>query len=178
MENNFKLTDEILWDYADGFLNGEEKLRVDTYLHQNPAQQARLDSILSEKRSFSALSLEKTDAGFAQQVMTAWAAEQSPAKAALATQKAGRDWILWGIAAAFGLMIALPFLLFPAAAPAAASWQIPEQYVPQVQVPGFNWAGFLNGAFLRNFVILTLAFMGLKLLDKYLQVRNMHLSRH
>jgi anti-sigma factor RsiW len=178
MEKNFKLTNEILWDYADGFLNEEDKLRVDAYLRQNPAKQTQLDGILSEKCSFSTLPLEKPNAGFTQQVMSAWTAEQTDKKAPVNVKAIERDWVLWGIAAAFGLIIVLPFLLSPSAAPSTITLHIQEQYMPQVQVPTFDWAGFMNGASLRNFLLLTLTFMGLKLLDKYLQVRNLHLSGH
>ncbi|MDO8365473.1 MAG: hypothetical protein Q7T20_01665 [Saprospiraceae bacterium] len=176
MENNFMLTDDLLWDYADGFLEGEEKLRVDHYLRQHPEQQLRLDAILSEKRAFSAMPLEKPNTDFARQVMAAWSAEQAPAKAAAIAKSKGRDWILWGITLTFGLLIAAPFLLFPAATPAGVTIQIPEEYIPQFQVPTFDWAGFFSSALLRNTVLLTMAFMGLKLLDKYLQVRNIRLS--
>lgn len=170
------LTDDILWDYADGFLKGEEKLRVDAYLQQHPEQQARLETIRAEKRAFLDLTLEKPKAGFAQQVMAAWAAEQAPAKIQVPAKAVGRDWVLWSIAATFGLMLAVPFLLAPSAAPSGLTFQIPAQYLPQVQVPTFDWAGFFNSALLRNFLLLSMAFMGLKLLDKYLQVRRMRLS--
>jgi anti-sigma factor RsiW len=178
MENNFLLTDDMLWDYADGFLEGDEKLRVDAYLRQHPEQQARLEAIVSEKRAFSGLTLEKPNAGFAQQVMAAWAADQAPAKELLPLKAKGRDWILWAIAAAFALMIAVPFLMTPAVAPAEIAFNIPEEYMPQFQAPTFDWAGFFSSAWLRNTVLLTMAFMGLKILDKYLQVRNLKLSGH
>ncbi len=170
------LTDDILWDYADGFLEGEDKLRVDAYLRQHPEQQSRLDAIRAEKRAFLDLTLEKPNAGFAQQVMTAWAVEQAPAKIQAPAKAVGRDWVLWSIAAAFGLLIAIPFLLGSSASPSGLAFQIPEQYLLQVQVPTFDWAGFFNSAVLRNFLLLSMAFMGLKLLDKYLQVRSMRLS--
>ncbi len=178
MDNNFMLTDDMLWDYADGFLQGEEKLRVDAYLSQHPEHQARLNAIRAEKRAFSALPLEKPGAGFAQQVMAAWATEQVTEKATLPTKAKGSDWILWSIAIAFGLMMAVPFLLAPAASPESFSFKIPEEYVPQVQTPSFDWAGFFNSAMLRNALLLTLAFMSLKLLDKYLQVRGHRLAGH
>ncbi len=178
MEHKFLLTDAMLWDYADGFLDGDEKLRVDAYLRQHPEQQARLDAIMSEKRAFTALPLEKPNTGFAQEIMSAWAAEQVPSKAAAPVKTKGRDWILWAITVAFVLMIAVPFLLSPAAATSELLLQIPAEYIPQFQVPTFDWAGFFGSALLRNTVLLTMAFMGLKLVDKYLQVRNMRLSGH
>ncbi|MFN0176900.1 MAG: anti-sigma factor family protein [Saprospiraceae bacterium] len=178
MENKFLLADDMLWDYADGFLDRDEKLRIDAYLRQHPEQQARLDAIMLEKRAFSALPLEKPNTGFAQEVMSAWAAEQAPSIAAAPVRTKGRDWILWAISVAFGLMIAMPFLLVPSATPSEFTLQIPEEYIPAFQVPIFDWAGFFSSALLRNTVLLTMAFIGLKLLDKYLQVRNMRLSGH
>ena len=174
MENNFILTDDILWDYADGFLGGEEKLRVEAYLRQHPERNSRLEAILAEKRAFSAIPLENPDTGFAQKIMAAWSAEQAPEKAMGVVKGTGRDWILWGIAAAFGLMIAVPFLISPAAVPAEFTFQIPEEYIPRV--PTFDWAGFLSSAWLRNTLLLLTAFIGLKILDKYLQVRSLSLS--
>lgn len=176
MEDKFTLTDDQLWDYADGLLPGEEQLRIEAYLRQNPGHQARLDVILSEKRAFSAVPLGEPDAGFAQRVMAAWAAEQAPAMTPRPLKAKGRDWILWCIVAGFGLMIAVPFLMSPSAAPTGFEWQVPEEYIPRVQIPRFDWAGVLGSAWLHNAILLTLAFMGLKLLDKYLQVRNMRLT--
>ncbi len=170
------LTDDMLWDYADGFLGADEKLQVDAYLRQYPEQQERLNAILREKRSFSGLPLEKPKADFAQNVMAAWAASQAPVKSPASAK--GRDWILWCIAAGFGLIMILPFWLSPAAAPSEFSVQIPDEYLPQLQAPNFDWAALFNSALLRNAMLLTLAFMSLKLLDKYLQVRNHRLAGH
>ena len=164
------LTDELLWDYADGFLEGEEKLRVDAYLRQHPAQQTRLEAILAEKRAFSALPLETPKAGFAQQVMAVWAAERALAPTVLPAKAKGRDWVLWGIAAAFGLMLAVPILLLPSAAPYMPQWEIPAEYVPQL--PMLDWAGLFSSALLRIAALLALAYGGLRILDKYLQVRT------
>lgn len=170
------LTDDILWDYADGFLKGDEKLRVDAYLRQHPEQQARLESILKEKRSYAELPLEKPKEGFSVQVMAAWAAEQASAKSLATAKPKGRDWVLWGIVSAFGLMLTLPILLFSSAAPTNLLLEIPVEYLPQMQFPTFDWASFFSSALLRNAVLLTMAFMSLKLLDKYLLVRNLHLT--
>lgn len=49
MNNNFLLTDEHLWDYADGFLSAEENLRVEAYLHQHPEWQEHLDALYGRK---------------------------------------------------------------------------------------------------------------------------------
>lgn len=177
MENNFMLTDTMLWDYADGFLQADEKLRVEAYLRQHPEQQAHLEAIMAEKRAFTGLVFDKPDTGFANQVMAAWAAEQTPSTVLLPNKAKGRDWILWSIAAAFALIMSVPFIISSAASPGDVVLQIPAQYVPQFQFPAFDWAGFFDSALLRNTALLTIAFLGLKLLDKYLQVRNLILSK-
>ena len=76
MENKFLLTDEMLWDYADGFLSPAEKGQVEDYLRGNPEWKARLDMIQAEKRELFSMTLEAPNPGFADRVMAAWAAEQ------------------------------------------------------------------------------------------------------
>jgi hypothetical protein len=172
MENNFMLTDEILWEYADGFLEPEVRLQVETYLRQHPDQKARLDAILNEKRAFAALPLEKPGAGFSSQLMAAWAAEQAPANSVSPVKQKSNDWILWGIGIAFLALILIPILGSSASAPVGNTLQIPEGLVPQVELPVFDWNGFFSSALLRNFTLLILGFMSLKILDKYLQLRS------
>lgn len=176
MENNFMLTDEMLWDYADGLLSGNEKDRVEAYLRHFPEQQARLDAVQAEKRAFAALPLEKPNAGFAQQVMAAWAAEQAPAMAARPIKTNGPDWIMWGLATVLLLLLVLPIALSPSFAAVDSMVQVTEAYRPQLQVPAFDWAGFFGSALIRNALLLLLGYMSLQLLDKYLQVRNLRLT--
>ena len=177
MENN-KINTDQLWDYADGFLESEEKRLVEAYLRQNPEAQAQLNAILAEKRNFSKLDLEKPKSDFAQQVMAAWTAEQATAKKTIAAPEKGRDWVLWGIYIVFGAMVAALFAVSIHAAPGTGGFQLPEEYLPQVQMPSFDWAGLFGSAMMRNTLLITIAFMGLKLLDKYLQVRKLHLPEH
>ncbi|MDX1910007.1 MAG: hypothetical protein SFV22_00910 [Saprospiraceae bacterium] len=170
MENNFMLTDDLLWDYADGFLDRQEQLRVEAYLEQNPAQKARLEVILSEKQALSKLSPEMPPSDFSRNVMAAWAAEQ-----ASAVQKAkGRDWILWGIGLLFGLMLIAPMIMLFLSVPADFSVQIPQEYIPQM--PQFDWVALLDSALFRNLLLISLALMSLKILEKYLQVRYLNLT--
>ncbi len=167
MENNFLLTDDMLWDYVDGFLEGSEKLQVEAYLQQHPAQRKRLESIQEEKRAFASLTLEKPAAGFADRVMAAWVSEQTlrvaPAKP--------RDWILLSIAGVIGFFLLVAFALVIAMAPEAAPLlTIPEQYVPTV--PVIDWAMIFGSNIFRYGLILTLALFTLQILDKYLQQRH------
>lgn len=172
------LTDEQLWDYADGFLEADEKQQIDAHLRQHPAQQARLDAILAEKRAFATVPLEKPNSDFAKQVMAAWVAEQNPVKASVPAKAKGQDWVLWGIAAVMLAMLFVPLWLAPSAAPTELSFQIPEEYVPQLQVPAFDWQGLFGSTWLRTLLLITMAFMSLKILDKYLQVRTLSLQGH
>jgi anti-sigma factor RsiW len=175
MENNFMLTDELLWDYADGFLAVEAKTQVENWIRTHPDAQQRLDQIMAEKRAFSGLTLEKPDSDFAKKVMGAWVAEHAPAKRA--SKASHKDWIFWG---ASGILVALmfvPFLLAPDAPPSEPV-RIPEQFIPQVSVPTYDWAGLLSSSSLQFLLMATLALLSLKLLDKYLQVKQLQAAGH
>lgn len=170
------LTDNLLWDYADGFLSAEEKLRIDEYLRQHPEQKPRLEAVIAEKQAFASLSLEQPDAGFSKKIMAAWAAEQAQSAATAAAKPKGRDWILWAIGSTIGLFLFACIALILASEPAAFSLKVPAEYVPSVQLPTLDWAGYASGAILRNALLLVLGVMTLKILDKYLQVRRLQLA--
>lgn len=178
MNNHFKITDDVLWDYADGLLQAEEKRQIEAYLVQHPEQKAKLEAILDARKAMTALPLESPNTGFAQQVMSAWATKHAPAQKLAPAKAKGQDWILWLIAVTFGLMILIPFWFSSATTTPGYSLEIPESYLPQLQTPSFDWAGFFNSALLRNFSLLAIAFMSLKLLDKYLQVKKHPLLGH
>ena len=169
MENNFLLTEDMLWDYADGFLAQEDKMKVDAYLRQYPEQQARLDVILNEKRGFAALPLERPKAGFADRVMAAWVAEQTGSPS-VAPDK-GKDWIIYCIAAAMGFFILLPIVLIAISAPANATDIIPAEYMPQA--PVVPWGKIFTGPVMRFGLPLTLLFFCFRFLDQYLQQKKM-----
>ncbi len=159
------IIEEMLWDYADGFLSEAEKLQVETYMQQHPEYRVKLESILTEKRAFAALPLEKPKAGFADGVMAAWAAEQAVAKPAKP-----RDWILWVLGGVMGALLLGALVLGIGLAPAMPTVTIPEQYAPQL--PAVDWASIMSSAVLRYGLILMLAVLMLQILDKYLQQRN------
>ena len=128
MENNFLLTEDMLWDYADGFLPQEEKMQVDAYLRRHPEHQSMLDTILAEKKAFAALPMDRPKPGFADRVMAAWVAEQS-ANPSLSSEK-GKDWIIWLIAAVFGL-----FLITPVVVMVAGAMQLSPEQLPAIAIP-------------------------------------------
>lgn len=162
MENNFLLTDDMLWDYADGFLETKEKARVDAYLRQHPEQRERLDAILAEKRTFATLPLEKPKAGFADRVMAAWAAEQAHARAT----KPGKDWIIYIISAVLGLFIVSAMVV-------TGMQQTPAQLpIEMPEVPTFDWGALFGNRVLQYGLYFSLALLALKFVEKYLEQRR------
>jgi hypothetical protein len=163
MENNFMLNDDLLWDYTDGFLTAEEKVRVDAYLLQYPEWQERLDAILAEKRAFHALPLEKPRPGFSDRVMAAWATE---AHAAYAAPGKGKDWIIYLISAVLGLFICAAFVV---AGMQAAPTNLP---VEMPEVPEVDWTLVTGNAALQYGIYMILALFAIKLMERYLQQRR------
>lgn len=164
MENNFMLTDDLLWDYTDGFLSAEEKIRVDAYLRQYPEWQERLDMILAEKRAYAAMPLEKPKPGFSDRVMAAWAAETHAHYAAAAK---GKDWIIRLISVVLGLFICAAFVVAGMqAAPANLPVEIPT-------MPAYDWRAVFDNQILQFGLFFALAVMALKFVEKYLEQRQM-----
>lgn len=168
------ITNEMLWDYADGFLSEAEKLQVEAHLQQHLEYRVQLESILAEKRAFAAMPLEKPRAGFADGVMAAWAAEQART---VATKPAKpRDWILWVMGGVMGALLLGALVLGIGMAPAVPAVTIPDQYTPQI--PAVDWAAILGSSVLRYGLVLMLAVLMLQILDKYLQQRNRLVMAH
>ena len=164
MENNFILTDDLLWDYADGFLTAEEKARVDAYLRQYPEWQERLDAILADRHAFHAMPLEKPRPGFSDRVMAAWAAETH---AAYSAPGKGKDWIIYLISTVLGLFICAAFVV---AGMQAAPSQLPVE-IPKI--PAYDWGAIFSNQVLRFGLYFILALMTLKFVEKYLEQRKM-----
>lgn len=168
MKDTLLLNDDMLWDYADGFLDAAEKQRVENYLRQHPEWQARLDTILAQKRELFSLPLESPDTGFADRVMAAWAAEQVHVRA---QQAKGKDWMIWLIAAVFGL-----FLITPVVVMVLAAFQLPAEQLPSValpEMPAIDWALWADNPFLQYGLLFTAVLLVLRFLDKFLQHRRM-----
>lgn len=163
MENNFMLTDDLLWDYADGFLDPAEKQQVERYVQQHPDARRRLDNILAEKQELFSLSLEAPNAGFADRVMAAWAAEHVHEQA----KAKGGDWIIRIIPVVFGLFVLTPVVVMVLAALQLAPGELPT--VPLPEMPVINWAAWVSNPILQYGLLLTLVLIGLRFLDKYLQ---------
>lgn len=167
MDNHFLLTDDHLWDFADGLLSAEENLRVEAYLRQHPEWQAKLDALLAEKRAWTTLPLESPNAGFADRVMAAWTTEQLQTRTKTSPGKS--DWIVFAVAGAFGLLILLPVIALVVTA--AGSPGLPTN---DIQLPDTDLIGqTLSQPGLQLAAFLGLAFGLLMLVDKYLHQRRM-----
>ncbi len=160
MENEFLLTDDLLWDYADGFLSTAEKNRVETYLRQQPEAQRRLQVILDEKATLATLSMEAPEPGFANRVMAAWAVETAQASA----KARGKDWIIWLISLAMAL-----FVLTPVVVMFFTASELTPDVLPLPEMPVFDWSVWVNSPVLWYAMLLLVAIMGLRFLDKILQ---------
>lgn len=157
------LTDDLLWDYADGFLAADEKTRVEVYLRQYPEWQERLDAIMAEKRAFHALPLERPKPGFSDRVMAAWAAESHATYVAAAK---GKDWIVLLISAILGLFICAAVVVAGMqSAPAQLPVEIPE-------VPTYDWSKVFDNQILQFGLFFVLALITLKFAEKYLEQRK------
>lgn len=169
MENNFLLTEDMLWDFADDLLAPEDRVKVDAYLLQHPEQQARIDAILAEKRVFAALPTEQPNTGFADRVMAAWVSEQARNQS-VALNK-GKDWIIYSIAAVMGLFVLMPIVLMVISAPAVPTDIIPAQYLPQTQ--DIPWGKLFTNPIARFALPMALLFFSFRFLDQYLQQKKM-----
>jgi anti-sigma factor RsiW len=162
MEHNPLLNDDLLWDYADGFLSPEEKAQADDYLQRHPEVRQRLNVIEAEKKALFSLPLEKPNPGFADRVMAAWAVEQVHVRA---SKSGGRDWIVMAVAAVFGVFILVPFVLLVGGLLQNGA---PEPSFQMPQIPAVDLAPLLSAPFVRYGLYLTLAFLTLRLIDRYL----------
>lgn len=166
MNNHFLLTDDMLWDYADGLLPEDMRLQVDAYLQQHPEHRGRLSAIQAEKNAWSALPLEKPNKGFADRVMAAWVSEQAAVKIKAVAKP---DRILSAIAGVFLVFLLIVLVLTIMAAPYIPV-NVPTAYIPQM--PAYDFVGFFGNPALRYGLMLLVAYLGLQILEKYLQQRK------
>jgi anti-sigma factor RsiW len=101
MKEPFLMTEDLLWDYADGLLDEPTATALLAYLQQHPDWQLQLDTIVADRKALLSMPLDKPRADFSSRVMAAWAMEQMTQK----VRQPRKDWISYGIAALFGLFI-------------------------------------------------------------------------
>jgi hypothetical protein len=162
MDNHFLMTDDMLWDYADGLLTAPEKEQVDAYLHQHPEWQSRLDVVLLDRKAFSAFPLDKPDTGFADKVMAAWAVEHVHSKAT----RPGNDWIVRLIAIVFGTFILAPLVMVFAMATTGGE-DTPVRW--QLDLPSVDLASWLSHPALHYSLYLVITYLALSLVEKFIR---------
>lgn len=102
MKESFFMDQDLLWDYADGLLDAPTAAAVADYLQQHPDWQQEYETIVADRKAMLSMPLEKPHAGFTDRVMAAWVTDQMALKAPIQPKK---DWIIYGIAAAFSFFI-------------------------------------------------------------------------
>lgn len=167
MENTFVLTDDLLWDYADGFLTGAEKQQVEEYLSRYPDWRVKLQLIQDEKRELAALPMDSPSPGFADRVLAAWAVERVKSTAAAK----GNDWVIRLIAVVFVLFVLTPAVVMVVAALQIPAAEAPTFELPQVSLPVEQWDFWLTSPVLLMGLMLAFVFFGLRFLDKFLLQR-------
>jgi anti-sigma factor RsiW len=168
MENNFLLTEEMIWDYVDGVLTAEDKNQVDAYLRQHPEWEAKMQAIRAEKCSLFAHHMEKPDRGFSDRVLAAWASEQVEAHA-LAAAPAKRDWVIRVIAIAFSVFVITPVVVLMVMALQSAPVELPTIKMPEIETE--RWTSLLGSSVLQLGLLSLLAIAFLKLADQFLHKR-------
>ncbi len=107
-----KITDEQLWDLADGFLSNAQKIEIEQKINQNSDILARFENIQAQKRLFSMTEMEKPTSDFAAKLLQKWQTEQASVALETAIPTANHT-ILKIVFGAFSLLsIALLYLVF------------------------------------------------------------------
>lgn len=170
MENQFLLTDELLWEYADGLLSAEEHRQVETWLRQHPEDRGRLDAVQQERSALFRTPLEQPDKGFSERVLAAWAAEQAPQSKATPHRKT--DWRIYLVALAFLSMVLVPLVLLVLWSSALPAVSLPGaatfDYLPSAS----GLVAVLDSPAMHYEFYLLFAFTLLRLLDRYLHQRR------
>ena len=128
--NHFLVTDELLWDYADGLLSSTEKQQLDTYLVQHPEHQERLKTIQRERMALHTFGPESPRAGFADKIMAAWVSEQMDHSAAAAQKD--RKLLLFPLVLGFLLITAMASTLVIVVKVLSSGANLPKDQVPAI----------------------------------------------
>ena len=161
-----KISDAMLWDYADGFLSDAEKAQIEAILNQNPAEKARLLAIQGEKMALLNVPLVRPKGNFADKVMAAWVVEQHQTRVAKIPEK---DWAVVAIAAIFGLFVvaAISLMLVAGRGSMGGSPAFPMA-IPQA-LQQFDVAAALRLPGLIYTFYLGLTYMTLRLVERFVQ---------
>ncbi|MCO4292989.1 hypothetical protein NF867_08955 [Solitalea sp. MAHUQ-68] len=169
-----RITEEKLWDLADGLISEPEAGELIRSISLDPKLKQKFEEIKAIKISLASMELEVPSSSFTANVMAKWRAEIAPQQSALKTLVNRK--IIYGVAAIFIVsIIGLLFLVIgnapaePSAQYLAASNQV--QNVVNSQVDSLISNRNLWFAFLIVDAVLLLVFVD-KLLSRNLQHKN------
>src|SRR2546428_14157905 len=81
-----RVTEEQLWDYADGLLSAHEAKEVEALIASDQSLQRKLEEIRAISKSLAAMDLQSPSADFTSKVISAWKTElASPRPSTLKT---------------------------------------------------------------------------------------------
>jgi hypothetical protein len=153
-----KITDDILWDFADGLLSNAQQKEIEQLLANNPALQQQLNIILQQKALFSSSDLERPNLDFSATLLEKWALEPQAQPAEVAPVSS--NILLLKILFASFVALSLGLLYF-----AFSTNTVSEPL--QIEIPNieFPWSKI-------SFILVSiLAMLGVRLLEKMIVFR-------
>ncbi|SMO51790.1 anti-sigma factor family protein [Solitalea koreensis] len=167
-----RITEEQLWDYADGLLSADEAKEIHSLIAADPSLQKKLEEIKAISKSLAEMTLETPSVDFTSKVISAWKTElASPKPAALKTIVNKK--IIYGVAGLFVVSI-LALLAYTVAAtvnvPASGIYDLSKysSSLPKVNADVI----FSNKLFYQLFFLLDVVLL-LIFVDKYLRVKKL-----
>ena len=159
----FILSDDLLWDYADGLLSDAAHKRLTAYLSEHPEWMARLRAVEADRHLLQSIPLETPPQGFSTAVMGAW-------NGLLAPPVESPDWVIRGIGVVFGLFILLPLGLL-----IATGLRMGEGVFAVPEALSVDWLALLSHPILQYGLYFGFTLLALRLLSAVMaQYRVMH----
>jgi hypothetical protein len=159
-----KITDEQLWDLADGLLSNAQKIEIEQELKLNAALQIRFGQIQTQKTLFSMSEMEKPKSDFAAQLLQNWQTEQQ--SVSLETNTIATNHLL--LKMVFGLFGLLSITLFYIVFSNQGTSEIIDVPLPSITMPwkSVSLSVSIIGAvatviFIEKIVVFRLRFSGL-----------------
>ncbi len=148
-----KITNDILWDFADGLLPNAQQKEIAQALLDNPTLQQQLDVIIKQKALFSTTELEQPKLDFATTLLEKWVLEQ-PLQTAPTVAHSTQISLLKGLFVSFILLSII--LLYFAFSSNTVSEPLPI-VIPNIEIP---WSKM-------SFILVSiLAMLSIRLLEK------------
>jgi len=160
MDNSFDM-EHRLWEYIDGFSEGEEKSKVEQLIREQEAWSTRYAELLEVHRSLNLVELEAPSMRFTKNVME----EIARLQIAPATKNYINSRIIWGIGAFF-ITVIVGFLLYGFAQIDWSTASDPGSIIG-VDLTEVDYSKMFNNTFVNAFIMMNMI-LGLMLFDRYL----------